>query len=249
MKGVALKRALTEKHTKLRVDGFLQWKKKRLESQRVTRTETAAPTTGLVTGSPTVPRPQPPLRPTPQPSGQHPHTPRPTPQSRRGDGLTGLGGLLQSFAVPTGESPRPAEPRAPLPSDPLPSAAPPATAEESLPRPPVERPRRRPVRSGIDPQRLPDNATYIAPPPVQPAIAPSDLWSVTATVQALLQRLQAECQWTAATVQEWIAAHFEGRRRSQLADHELPLLLERLQAYWQQQSGEGEPHAGGQPSS
>ena len=68
-------------------------------------------------------------------------------------------------------------------------------------------------------------------------IAPAELWDVTVAMQSLLQRLQVEYQWTAATVQEWIAQHFEGRRRSQLADHELPVLLERLQAYWHQLQG------------
>ena len=173
-------------------------------------------------------------------------------------GLTGLPSLLQRVLPKgsnngNGKTPQtpPTEPIR-LPSDPLPEPKP--GSADSPSEPPVSAPpttgvRRRETKSGIDPQVLPPHATYIASPIVHPAIAPGTVLSMTNAVRDLLQHLQVEYQWTTETVQDWIAAHFDGRRRSQLSDQELPLLLERLQAYWQQQSGGGDPQEGTQTSS
>lgn len=199
--------------------------------------------TGLTTAQPTLKR-----------QAQSRQSRTTTLQKPRGaGGLTGLESLLQSVSPPGSNNgnvlqsqTRSTEPIR-LPSDSLPESSRPGDSPVSPPT--ATGRRRRETKSGIDPQALTPHATYLAAPLVHPAITPDAILTVTNAVRDLLQRLQSEHQWTAKTVQEWIAQHFDGRRRSQLADHELPLLLSRLQAYWQQQSGGGEPQAGTQPSS
>jgi len=154
-------------------------------------------------------------------------------------GLTGLNTLLpsalplrpQGRALPPPAPLPPATP-VPLPSDPPGECVPPdeTTVNQSA----ATKPRRQP-KPRIDPQTLPPNATYSAPRPPAPVITPAAVLETNAAIQRLLQQLQAQHQWTRAILHEWITQQFGGRRRSQLADAELPLLLEKLQRYYDQQ--------------
>jgi hypothetical protein len=64
------------------------------------------------------------------------------------------------------------------------------------------------------------------PQPPQPpsALAPEDLGEVIAEIQAQFRRLG----WDPQQVVQFIAEHFNGKRRSQLSDDDLVALLYRL---------------------
>ena len=97
-----------------------------------------------------------------------------------------------------------------------------------------QRPRpRKPPKPAVDSTTLQPNVIDIVSLPVQFEITPSAVFEVTNAIHVQMKQLQAEHQWTAATLQTWIAQHFDGRRRSDFKDSELPLLLEKLHHHWQ----------------
>lgn len=81
--------------------------------------------------------------------------------------------------------------------------------------------------------QLAPGVELIRPARTVPEIEPGRVKEVADEIRLVLSQIQSVIHWGPTELQRWIEANFDGRRRSQLQDVELPLLLAKLQQHWE----------------